>query len=105
MAAEAGALQAQRKGQAFLQGISRANGWTDVEEKADEFFEYLTSKEECHNDISLLVQKALENIREYYDQGITLEEIAEKLNLPLGTVKSRIFFTRQKLQEELKDFR
>ena len=32
-------------------------------------------------------------------------EIAEKLNLPLGTVKSRIFFTRQKLQEELKDFR
>lgn len=56
------------KGQAFLQGISRANGWTDVEEKADEFFEYLTSKEECHNNISLLVQKALENIREYYDQ-------------------------------------
>ena len=32
-------------------------------------------------------------------------KIAEKLNLPLGTVKSRIFFTRQKLQEELKDFR
>ena len=81
MAAEAGALQAQRKGQAFLQGISRANGWTDVEEKADEFFEYLTSKEECHNNISLLVQKALENIREYYDQGITLEEIAEKLHV------------------------
>lgn len=81
MAAEAGALQAQRKGQAFLQGISRANGWTDVEEKADEFFEYLTSKEECHNNISLLVQKALENIREYYNQGITLEEIAEKLHV------------------------
>ena len=32
-------------------------------------------------------------------------EIAEKLNLPLGTVKSRIFFTRQKLQQDLKDFR
>jgi RNA polymerase sigma-70 factor (ECF subfamily) len=29
---------------------------------------------------------------------------AEKLGLPLGTVKSRIFFTRQKLQQELKDF-
>ncbi len=81
MAAEAGALQAQRKGQAFLQGISRANGWTDVEERVDEFFEYLTSKDESRNDISLLVQKALENIREYYDQGITLEEIAEKLHV------------------------
>ena len=32
--------------------------------------------------------------------GFKYREIAEKLNLPLGTVKSRIFFTRQKLQEE-----
>ena len=37
--------------------------------------------------------------------GFKYREIAEKLNLPLGTVKSRIFFTRQKLQEDLKDFR
>ena len=37
--------------------------------------------------------------------GCKYREIAEKLDLPLGTVKSRIFFTRQKLQDELKDFR
>lgn len=37
--------------------------------------------------------------------GFKYREIAEKLDLPLGTVKSRIFFTRQKLQRELKDFR
>ena len=37
--------------------------------------------------------------------GFKYREIAEKLDLPLGTIKSRIFFTRQKLQEELKDFR
>ncbi len=37
--------------------------------------------------------------------GFKYKEIAEKLNLPIGTVKSRIFFTRQKLQKELKDFR
>jgi len=36
--------------------------------------------------------------------GFKYREIAEKLELPLGTVKSRIFFTRQKLQQELKDF-
>ena len=37
--------------------------------------------------------------------GFKYREIAEKLGLPIGTVKSRIFFTRQRLQEELKDFR
>ena len=37
--------------------------------------------------------------------GFKYREIADKLNLPLGTVKSRIFFTSQKLQEELRDFR
>lgn len=40
-----------------------------------------------------------------YVSGFKYREIADKLGLPLGTVKSRIFFTRQKLQEELKDFR
>ena len=36
--------------------------------------------------------------------GFKYREIAEKLDLPLGAVKSRIFFTRQRLQEQLKDF-
>lgn len=36
--------------------------------------------------------------------GFKYREIADKLNLPLGTVKSRIYFSRQKLQQELKDF-
>ncbi|MDL2211125.1 RNA polymerase sigma factor [Bacteroides sp. OttesenSCG-928-M17] len=36
--------------------------------------------------------------------GFKYREISERLDLPLGTVKSRIFFTRQKLQKELKDF-
>ncbi|WP_289158178.1 RNA polymerase sigma factor [uncultured Muribaculum sp.] len=37
--------------------------------------------------------------------GYKYNEIAEQMNLPLGTVKSRIFFARQRLQEMLKDYR
>lgn len=37
--------------------------------------------------------------------GYKYNEIAEKMNLPLGTVKSRIFFARQKLQSILKDYK
>ena len=37
--------------------------------------------------------------------GYKYNEIADKLDLPLGTVKSRIFFARQDLQKQLKDIR
>ena len=40
-----------------------------------------------------------------YLTGYRYREIADKLNIPLGTVKSSIFFTRQYLQRRLKDFR
>lgn len=36
--------------------------------------------------------------------GYKYQEIAEKMQLPLGTVKSRIFFARQRLQGMLKDY-
>ncbi|MDH6535739.1 RNA polymerase sigma factor [Parabacteroides sp. 52] len=39
-----------------------------------------------------------------YISGYKYNEIAERLNLQLGTVKSRIFTARQELQKELKDF-
>lgn len=37
--------------------------------------------------------------------GYKYSEIAEKMGLPLGTVKSRIFFARQRLQDILKDYK
>lgn len=36
--------------------------------------------------------------------GYKYNEIAEKLNIPLGTVKSRIFFAKQELQKKLTGF-
>ncbi|MFV0535831.1 MAG: RNA polymerase sigma factor [Dysgonomonas sp.] len=37
--------------------------------------------------------------------GFKYEEIAQQLGLPIGTVKSRIFFARKRLQELLSDYR
>lgn len=37
--------------------------------------------------------------------GYKYNEIAEAMNLPLGTVKSRIFFARKTLRKQLKDYR
>ena len=39
-----------------------------------------------------------------HTQGFKYKEIADKLDLKIGTVKSRIFFTRKKLMEKLKDY-
>lgn len=39
-----------------------------------------------------------------YLAGYKYQEIADKMRLPIGTVKSRIHITRQQLQSQLKDF-
>jgi len=38
---------------------------------------------------------------EMYNNGYKYKEIADHLNLSIGTVKSRIFFTRKKLMEKI----
>ncbi|MGM9802593.1 MAG: RNA polymerase sigma factor [Muribaculaceae bacterium] len=40
-----------------------------------------------------------------YLQGYTYEEISHKMSIPLGTVKSRIFCTKKRLQLLLKSYR
>lgn len=57
------------------------------------------------------IQTAIEGLPSEYKEpfsmyisGFKYKEIAETMNLPLGTIKSRIFLTRQKLQKDLKDF-
>lgn len=58
-----------------------------------------------------LIYEAVDNLPEkikepfnMFMEGLKYREIAEKCDLPLGTVKSRIFFARKILQEELRDF-
>ncbi|MDL2265924.1 RNA polymerase sigma factor [Parabacteroides sp. OttesenSCG-928-G21] len=60
------------------------------------------------NEISTAIEnlpQELKNPFSLFVSGYQYVEIAEKLDIPLGTVKSRIFFARQELQGKLKDFR
>ncbi len=40
-----------------------------------------------------------------YNRGFKYKEIAAKLNLPIGTIKSRIFLARKKLMVQLSDYK
>ncbi|MCD4834189.1 MAG: RNA polymerase sigma factor [Bacteroidales bacterium] len=58
------------------------------------------------------ITKEIDNLPDEFKEPFTMflsgykyKEIADGLNLKIGTVKSRIFFTRKKLMESLKDFR
>lgn len=59
-----------------------------------------------HKDISKVVDNLEDEHRlpfQMHHTGFKYKEIAEKLDLSIGTVKSRIFFSRKKLMESLKD--
>ena len=60
------------------------------------------------NEISAAIEAFPEKYRVPFSMhvaGYKYNEIAEKLDLPLGTIKSRIFFARQELQQRFADYR
>ena len=56
------------------------------------------------------LERALEELQEKFRmvvllagiEGYTLEEVAAMLGIPMGTVKSRLFFARKRLAEKLR---
>ena len=60
-----------------------------------------------HRDILKTVDKLESDQRipfEMHTQGFKYKEIAEELNISIGTVKSRIFFGRKKLMDNLRSY-
>lgn len=60
------------------------------------------------NEISAAIDEFPEKYRVPFSMhvaGYKYNEIAEAMHLPLGTIKSRIFFARQSLQQRFADYR
>jgi len=60
-----------------------------------------------HSEINQKIENLDDDFRipfQMHTSGYKYKEIAEKLNLKIGTVKSRIFFSRQKLMNALPNY-
>ena len=72
----------------------------------DDFYPSVDSiyaEKDIYKKIALLEEEFREPFQLFL-KGYKYKEIAIKLDLPLGTVKSRIFFTRKKLSKWLSDY-
>lgn len=64
----------------------------------------IVDREYMMKQINSVEKTYVETFMMYYN-GYKYEEIAEILEIPLGTVKSRIFLARRKMMDKLKDYR
>ena len=68
--------------QRCMQAIASAMSWAEIRGVTEQFFQLLNFdafEEKSDEGLSPLVRKAVQLVRKYYDQGITLDEIAERL--------------------------
>ncbi len=63
----------------------------------------LLSEKEVNSQIDKLSDEYKQPFEMHF-QGFKYKEIADKLEIPIGTVKSRIFIARKKLMEELPEY-
>lgn len=75
---------------------------TNSTENRDTPYNYMAS-----NEVNKQLDKLPQEYREPFEMhylGFKYKEIAEKLDIPIGTVKSRIFIARKKLMDLLPDY-
>jgi RNA polymerase sigma-70 factor (ECF subfamily) len=83
----------------------------DIIEKGTDT-EYIPDDEETTNYSSFQIEDVFSCLNEFdemhrtafllkYREGLSIDEISSILELPVGTVKSRLFYTRKKIQKKL----
>ncbi len=82
----------------IMETVDNVDAFINIEQDSDDFpfkvediFKCLNKFDEIHQTAFLLK----------YREGLSIDEISEILELPKGTIKSRLFYTRKRIQEEL----
>lgn len=101
----------------FINGYRKASRASVVVDRSEDLYLInlpLTNNAENPED-SLTVKEITEFVNRFDDDyripfslhlaGYKYQEIADRVGLPLGTIKSRIFFARKRLREQLRDLR
>ena len=86
--------------QRCMQAISTAMSWREVRAAMDSFltmlrFNAVEEKEDSR--LSPLVRKAVQIVRKYFDQGITLEEVVRKYRI--DRIKELLIGTKLKINQ------
>lgn len=79
MAKQTGSMKEPVSAQGLFQQINYAYTWRKIGNIVDSLYNNVTAAPAEDADISLLVKRARQLIEEFYNQGITLEETAQKL--------------------------
>lgn len=101
----------------FINNYRRASRSQMVIDRTDDFYHLnvsqnsgLPSPEKSYivEEIHQAIDSFSDNYRIPFSMhlaGYHYDEIAKRMNLPVGTVKSRIYYARKRLREELDDYR
>ncbi len=65
----------------WIRQIEQALSWSEIRDSFLAFFDYIQEPEEKGEEYSSLVKSALSMIKEFFNQGISLGEIAKELNV------------------------
>lgn len=79
LAKNMGSMKDAISAQTIFQQITDAYTWGSIGRIVDGLYNSVTVETETGTEVSLLVKRARQLIEEYYNQGITLEETAQKL--------------------------
>lgn len=79
LAKQTGSMKETISAQALFQSINLAYTWRQIGDIVDRLYSKVTEKPTEDEEVSLMVKRARQLIEEYYNQGITLEETAQKL--------------------------